>query len=132
MESIRSRNTRPEIALRRQLHRKGLRYLVGAQADRSLRRTVDIVFPKLRIAVFVDGCFWHGCPEHGSKPRINSAYWVTKLARNRERDADTVMRLQALGWSVLRFWEHDDALTAAETVARLVAAKRAVNAGPMT
>jgi DNA mismatch endonuclease (patch repair protein) len=121
MQAIRSRDTEPELTVRRALHRMGLRYRVGIAPEPTLRRRADIVFPRMRIAVFIDGCFWHGCPEHG---RINfshnAEYWPAKIAGNVARDADTTERLRAAGWTVLRFWEHEDAVNAAETIQRRV------------
>jgi DNA mismatch endonuclease, patch repair protein len=100
--------TNPEIALRSALHHAGLRfrkdYPIRGNARRPIR--VDIAFPRARLAVFVDGCFWHGCPEHGTTPRTNQAYWAPKLARNAERDRENDVRLRELGWRVVRIWEH--------------------------
>jgi DNA mismatch endonuclease (patch repair protein) len=102
----------------------GLRYRVSARPLPDLRRTADIVFRPTRVAVFVDGCFWHGCPEHGSQPRANSEYWAPKLARNIERDRETNSALEAAGWKVVRIWEHEDANHAAQRIARVVEARR--------
>ena len=102
------RDTRPELAVRSLLHAAGLRYLVDVPPlgfDR--RRKADIVFTSRRVAVFIDGCFWHGCPTHFVTPRSNADYWDPKIARNRERDRETVARLEAEGWLALRFWEHE-------------------------
>lgn len=100
--------TKPEVALRSALHRMGLRfrkdYAVRVDSGRPIR--VDVAFTKLRLAVFVDGCFWHGCPEHGTTPKSNPGYWLPKLARNAERDRDSVRRLGDAGWHVIRIWEH--------------------------
>ncbi|MGE0219385.1 very short patch repair endonuclease [Mycolicibacterium sp.] len=119
MATTKRRDTGPELALRSALHRMGLRFFV----DRSVlgsRRRVDIVFPTERVAVFVDGCFWHACPQHGTTPRRNRDWWVAKLAANRARDADTDATLRAGGWTVLRFYEHTDAAEAAAAVAEAV------------
>lgn len=102
------RDTRPEVELRSQLHRRGLRF----RKDLALRipgRVVrpDIVFPRARLAVFVDGCFWHACPQHGNQPRVNTEYWRPKLARNVARDRAVDAALVATGWLVLRAWEHE-------------------------
>ena len=102
-----ARDTKPELAVRRLLHAHGYRYRVNYRASRDIRRTADIVFSRRRIAVFIDGCFWHGCPLHGTSPKANSDYWGPKLAKNVERDLDTTARLTAEGWMVLRFWEHE-------------------------
>src|SRR2546430_435433 len=80
MSKLARRNTEPEIALRRELHRRGLRYRVQVPVPENRRRTIDIVFPRAKMAVFVDGCFWHGCPEHGNAPAVNTAYWSKKIA----------------------------------------------------
>ncbi len=110
--------------MRRVLHRLGLRYLVHRRPLPGLRRTADIVFPRVRVAVFVDGCFWHGCPKHGCRPRVNDWYWQPKIAGNRERDADTDRRLEAAGWVVVRIWEHEEPDEAAVRIQRLVRAKQ--------
>lgn len=88
------------------------------------RRVVDIVFPRVQLAVFVDGCFWHGCPIHGTWPKNNPDFWRAKIEANRLRDADTDKRLAGIGWTVLRFWEHDNHHEAAETIAELVQTRR--------
>lgn len=117
MQAIRSRDTQPELAVRRRLHSDGLRYRVAAAPLPGLRRKADIVFTRSRIAVFVDGCFWHGCPEHGKRDfQHNVEYWPQKIATNKERDEDTNERLQAAGWTVLRFWEHEDPAAVAEAI----------------
>lgn len=116
MQANRSRDTKPELAVRRLLHAGGLRYRVNYRPLKDLRRTADIVFTRQRVAVFIDGCYWHSCPEHGNRPLVNAAYWTPKLQRNRERDEDTNARLRAEGWTVLRFWEHDDAVLVAAEV----------------
>ena len=117
------RGTGPELLLRRALHGEGLRYFVHRRPIANLRRDADIVFPKLKVAVFVDGCFWHGCEQHGRRERwTNEWYWPAKIARNRERDADTDARLASAGWTVVRIWEHDPV---AESVARVKNALRA-------
>lgn len=116
MRAIRSRDTTPEMALRRELHRRGLRYRVSYRPLSALRRTADVVFTRQRVAVFVDGCFWHGCPEHYRPPSRNADYWGPKIVRNRARDAETDDALSAAGWTALRFWEHEDALTIAGAV----------------
>jgi len=125
MQGNKSRDTLPELAVRRLLHRQGFRYRVNFKPEPSLRRSADIVFPWARIAVFVDGCFWHACPDHSSTPRSNTAYWVPKFARNRERDQDTTARLERAGWAVLRYWEHEDPEEVAASVATRVMLGRA-------
>jgi len=117
--------------LRRELFRRGLRYRVDVTVLKQPRRVADIVFPKQRIAVFVDGCFWHGCPEHATWPKQNAGFWQQKIGTNRIRDADTSERLQQLGWTVLRFWEHEDPGRAADVIGQYVAAARsATGASP--
>ena len=102
MSRIRSKDTGPERALRSALWRAGLRFTVrGALPGRP-----DICFAKARLAVFVDGCFWHGCPFHGARPKSNTAYWNPKIEGNRTRDLEVLRRLDELGWRGLRFWEH--------------------------
>jgi DNA mismatch endonuclease (patch repair protein) len=108
MQAIRSRDTAPELAIRRVLHAAGLRYRVHYAPLQGLRRTADIVFTKKRIAVMIDGCFWHGCLEHHHPVRSNEVYWNQKMASNVARDLDTNTRLVKAGWTVLRFWEHED------------------------
>jgi DNA mismatch endonuclease, patch repair protein len=116
MSRLARRHTKPEVALRRELHRRGLRFRVQLPVPGNRRRTIDIAFTRAKLAVFVDGCFWHGCPEHGVKPSTNSEWWRWKLARNQERDADTARLLEEAGWTVLRLWEHEDVGAAAAEV----------------
>ncbi|WP_410052411.1 very short patch repair endonuclease [Bradyrhizobium sp. SZCCHNS30122] len=104
MSRIRGTNTKPEKALRSALHGEGLRFRIHR---RDIPGCPDVVFPRLKIAVFVDGCFWHGCPEHQTMPRTNSHFWKQKLQRNRERDRAVTQELEAADWKVLRFWEHE-------------------------
>ncbi len=119
MRSTRRRDTKPERLLRSELHRRGLRFVVDRAVD-GTRRRADIVFRGPRVVVYVDGCYWHNCPVHGTTPKQNRRWWEEKLEANRLRDADTDARLAQAGWRVLRFWEHDDPGEAAETVAALV------------
>lgn len=120
MQGNRSRDTSPELAVRRRLHAAGLRFRVAHRPVPALRRSADIVFTKQRIAVFIDGCYWHACPEHGTVARSNASYWSEKLARNVARDADTTEQLLAAGWTVLRFWEHEDPDVVAATLSAAV------------
>ncbi|MGD8202145.1 very short patch repair endonuclease [Ornithinimicrobium sp. W1679] len=124
MQVQRTRDTAPEMALRRALHSMGLRYRVDRAPLPGLRRRADIVFGPAKVAVFVDGCFWHGCPEHGTAARVNADYWSAKIERNRVRDADTDARLFADGWTVVRVWEHTPPAEAAVLVAKAVAETR--------
>ncbi|MEV5598117.1 very short patch repair endonuclease [Streptomyces sp. NPDC052496] len=128
MQAIRSRDTKPEQLIRRLVHAQGLRYRVAARPLADLRRTADMVFRPAKVAVFIDGCYWHGCPEHYVPPKTNPGYWSDKVARNVARDRDTDQRLIEAGWTILRFWEHespgDCALKIASTVSRLRGAQR--------
>lgn len=119
MRSNRRRDTGPELALRKLLHAAGLRYRVDHPLPFDHRRKADVAFTKQQIAVFIDGCFWHGCPKHFVAPKAHSDYWSGKIRRNIARDAETTMRLEEAGWVVLRFWEHEDP----QAVARQVAAQ---------
>ncbi|MFF4655072.1 very short patch repair endonuclease [Streptomyces sp. NPDC001381] len=113
-----SRDTAPEVAVRRLLHASGLRYRVNVPVPGMPRRTIDIVFTKAKIAIFLDGCFWHGCPEHATHPKANAAWWRAKLDKNMARDIETTEHLAAAGWTVLRFWEHE---TPADVAHRITA-----------
>ena len=126
MSRQRRRDTSPELLIRRQLHRKGLRYRVDLPVPGLPRRRADITFTRARIAVFVDGCFWHACPLHGSMPKRNGDWWAEKLKRNIARDRETDAHLTAIGWRVLRFWEHEDPDVAAEVVEQVVRTPRVV------
>lgn len=107
MSAFPRRDTLPELALRRLLHSSGYRYRVHYPVPSRRRRTVDIAFTRYRIAIFVDGCFWHGCPEHGTLPVSNREWWDRKIQVTRLRDVDTADSLGTAGWVVLRFWEHE-------------------------
>lgn len=110
------RDTSPEMELRRALWQAGLRYRVQYKVPGLPRRKVDIAFTRLKVAVQVDGCFWHGCPEHGTVPGRNSEWWRWKIARNKARDHDTDEKLAALGWTVIHVWEHEDTTHAAQAI----------------
>lgn len=110
------------MALRRLVWAKGLRYRVDAKPLVGLRRRADLTFSRARVAVYVDGCFWHGCPKHGTVPKENHAWWSSKLANNVKRDRDTDRRLRAAGWTVVRIWEHEDPARAARRVTSAVRA----------
>lgn len=101
------RDTAPELALRRLLHGRGLRYRIDVAPLPGLRRRPDLVFTRARLAVFIDGCFWHRCPQHGTSPKNNADWWRAKLDRNVQRDRDTDRNFTDAGWQVLRFWEHE-------------------------
>jgi DNA (cytosine-5)-methyltransferase 1 len=116
MQATRQRDTTAEMALRRTLHAAGLRYRVDQAVLSGSKRRADLVFRSERVAVFVDGCFWHGCPTHGTQPKANGSWWLDKLESNRSRDRDTDRRLTEAGWQVIRVWEHE---AAAEAAARI-------------
>ncbi|MCF3940692.1 very short patch repair endonuclease [Gordonia sp. GW1C4-4] len=119
MRSNRRRDTAPEVEVRRLLHSRGLRYRVDYAPDRAhLRNRADIVFTRARVAVFIDGCFWHGCPDHHRPPTANSDYWSSKIKRNSERDERVTEMLRENGWTVLRFWEHQPARETADDIVR--------------
>lgn len=108
MASIRRTDTKPEIALRSALHARGLRFRKDLRIDLGASKPrPDIVFTQARVAVFVDGCFWHCCPDHGNAPEKNSTYWAPKLARNVQRDGEYDRALEAAGWTVVHIWEHE-------------------------
>jgi DNA mismatch endonuclease, patch repair protein len=123
------KDTQPEVFLRRLLFTRGFRYRVHLRVPGLPRRSVDIAFPGVKVAVFVDGCFWHGCPEHGTVPRSNCEWWRKKLDGNRSRDDETADHLSALGWRVLRFWSHEDITVMADTVAACVQERRTESSG---
>ena len=120
MSNTGQRDTPAEMKIRRRLHGMELRYRVDFPVLKGLRRRADIVFTKVRVAVFVDGCFWHGCPEHGTWPKSNAGFWRDKIETNGRRDRDTDERLAAAGWKVIRVWEHEDPDETAERIARIV------------
>lgn len=124
MQGNRSRDTRPELALRSAVHALGLRYRVNQRPIRELRRTADLVFRRAKVAVYLDGCWWHGCPEHLRPATANQSFWRDKLAANIRRDRDTDAHLQAAGWVGLRIWEHEPVEAAAQFVAETVRARR--------
>jgi DNA mismatch endonuclease (patch repair protein) len=108
MQNQRRRDTAPEVLVRRQLFASGARFRVNYPVPGLRRRSIDVAFTRLRVAVFIDGCFWHECPHHGTRPRANRQWWADKLAANRDRDAATTRHLLDIGWRVLRFWEHEE------------------------
>lgn len=124
MSRLRRRDTRPEVAVRRLLHALGLRYRVAYAVPGQRRRTIDVAFTRQRVALFIDGCFWHGCPQHGTRPAANAEWWRTKIAANKARDADTSELLGEAGWVVLRFWEHEPPEVVADAVRQVVADRR--------
>ena len=120
MRATRRSATAAEELVRAELDRLDLAYAVDQAPIPNLRRRADVVFANERIAVYVDGCFWHGCPTHGTWPKANADFWREKIEANRRRDSDTNERLAREGWHVMRFWEHDDPVQAARTVAQAV------------
>jgi DNA mismatch endonuclease, patch repair protein len=124
MRANRGRDTKPELALRSAVHGLGLRYRVSARPLAGLRRTADLVFPTAKVAVFLDGCFWHGCPEHHTVATANAKFWADKVEGNRARDADTDERLAAAGWVSVRVGEHEDPAEAAQRVREVVHGRR--------
>ena len=115
------RDTKPELAVRKLLHARGLRYRVDLAPLKGYRRRADVVFTRRRIAIFIDGCFWHGCPLHYRVPGTNAGYWQPKIARNVERDAETTLALVDAGWTVLRYWEHMPAAEIVDDIVGVVA-----------
>jgi len=116
MSIARRKDTKTELDLRRLLHARGLRYRVTYPVPTRPRRTMDVAFTRAKVAIFLDGCFWHGCPEHATQPRANADWWRQKLRSNVERDADTTRVLTDQGWTVLRFWEHEEPASIADAI----------------
>jgi len=126
MQANRKWNSKPEVVLRQALHARGLRYRIHTTPGQASKCIADIVFATERIAIFIDGCFWHGCPDHTKPPRTNSDYWGPKIRGNRERDIRTDRLLAETGWLSIRVWEHDDPATAARVIAESVRRRRAL------
>ncbi|MUM19656.1 DNA mismatch endonuclease Vsr [Mycobacterium sp. CBMA271] len=124
MQSNKGRDTQPELVLRSAVHALGLRYRVGSRPLKQVRRTADLVFTKVRVAVFMDGCFWHGCPDHHTVAVTNFAFWAAKVEANRARDRDTDRRLAEAGWVSVRVWEHEDVEAAACRIRAVVEGRR--------
>lgn len=123
MRAIKRTDTKPEVTLRQRLHARGLRFRKDLRLDLPGGRVrPDIVFTRRKVAVFVDSCFWHVCPEHGRQPTSNEWYWAPKLARNVERDRAADRVLAEEGWTVVRIWEHEDPDVALQRVATVCAA----------
>jgi DNA mismatch endonuclease (patch repair protein) len=125
MQATRRRDTPGEVALRSALHRLGLRFSIDSAPIPTLRRRADVIFRTAQVAVFVDGCFWHGCPRHGTWPKTNSRWWRAKIEANRRRDGDTDRRLASHGWLAIRVWAHGDMRTAARRIARRIVERTA-------
>lgn len=124
MKRQRQRDTKAETAVRRELHARGLRFRVDSTLEPGLRTRGDIVWKTLRLVVFIDGCYWHGCPVHATRPKANATWWATKLDANIARDSRNNEALAQLGWRVLRFWEHEDPTDTADAIAIEVARRR--------
>lgn len=120
MRANRGKDTKPEVRIRSLLHRAGLRYRVSVRPLPQIRRTADIVFTKAQVAVFIDGCFWHGCPEHYRPSTKNVEFWTEKINANRARDRETDQLLKDAGWTVIRIWEHEDPAEAAQRVGEAI------------
>lgn len=123
MQGCRHRDTEPELALRHAVHRRGLRYRVDARPVAEIRRKADLVFSGSQVAVFLDGCFWHGCDDHYTAPTRNAEFWRAKVTGNVARDRETDRLLTARGWTVVRVWEHEDPERAADRVEQIVKAR---------
>ncbi len=116
MKAAKPRDTAPEKALRSALHHRGLRFRLDQKPIRELNRKADIVFRSAKVAVFVDGCFWHGCPIHGTNAKANAEFWMQKIHQNQIRDLDTNVRLKEAGWKVVRVWDHEDPEKASQKI----------------
>ncbi|PTL78069.1 very short patch repair endonuclease [Vitiosangium sp. GDMCC 1.1324] len=125
MQRVRQKNTSAESVLRRELHARGLRYRIHVPVLTKPRRVADVVFGGLRVAVFVDGCFWHGCPLHATWPKENAEFWRAKIVANQERDRDTDERLRTEGWKVVRVWAHEPPEQAARRIAKIIEKRKA-------
>lgn len=124
-----TRETAPEVGIRLALHGRGYRYRVHYPVPGATRRRIDIAFPRRRVAVFVDGCFWHGCRDHRTIPRANHTWWRAKLAENADRDRETARLLEEDGWTVIRVWEHEAVLEAVDRIAVELDARVAAHHG---
>src|SRR4051812_33534337 len=121
MRGNRSRDTKPEISIRKLIHAAGLRYRINIRPVPEINRTADIVFTRTKIAVFIDGCFWHGCPEHYVPSKTNANYWNAKISGNKIRDVETSAALRDAGWAVIRFWSHEHPEAVAQQIIDAVA-----------
>jgi DNA mismatch endonuclease (patch repair protein) len=128
MKANRRVDTKPELRLRSQIHKSGLRYAMDVRPESDINRRADLVFRSAKVAVFVHGCFWHGCPKHHKLPKSNKKFWAQKVRRNRERDQETQRLLRKRGWKVLVFWEHQEAQVCADKVNVCVRQRRRLSA----
>lgn len=124
MQAQKAKDTKPEVALRRELHRRGIRFRKSGPLPGMPRRSADIMWSGRKVAVFIDGCYWHGCPEHFHTPKTNTEWWLAKIRRNQNRDASTTAALEERGWKVLRLWEHVPTTEAADLVEKVLASTR--------
>jgi DNA mismatch endonuclease (patch repair protein) len=124
MRRQRRTNTTPEVTIRRLLHHEGFRFRIHVKLPALNRRTMDIAFTRLRVAVFIDGCYWHGCPDHRTWPTANAVWWRAKLEGNVRRDRETDAHLLVQGWLVVRIWEHEDPAEAVLSLAKLLRERR--------
>lgn len=124
MRNTRRRDTPAEMAVRRDLHARGIRFLVDRTVQGAGRARPDLLFPRVRVAVFLDGCYWHACPLHGSIPKRNREWWIAKIRANVERDRRHDKELADAGWKVLRFWEHEDPRSVADEIEPFVRERR--------
>jgi len=124
MRANRGVDTGPETRLRSLVHRAGLRYAIDVRPESNINRRADLVFRATKVAVFVNGCFWHGCPAHYSLPKSNQRYWSEKVRRNKERDEETKSLLKSRGWKVLVFWEHQPAESCSKRVVSVVSKRK--------
>ncbi|UED85486.1 very short patch repair endonuclease [Streptomyces profundus] len=124
-----NRDTGAERAVRRLLHAAGYRYRIHHPVPGMRRRKIDIAFTGIKLAVLIDGCFWHGCPEHATSPKTNAGWWRQKLDRNVQRDRETDTQLRSQGWTVRRFWEHESPEVVMRQVASVVDRRRATRDG---
>lgn len=125
MKAAKPRDTAPEKSLRSEMYKSGLRYRVDIRPIKKLNRRADIVFRSAKVAVFVDGCFWHGCPKHGTQAKANATFWKNKIKRNQERDAETNQLLKRAEWKVIRVWEHENTKKVSEKIQKIVMKRKA-------
>ena len=131
MQAAKPRDTAAELAIRLLLHRKGLRYRVDSKPLKDVNRRADIVFRSAKVAIFVDGCFWHGCPVHGTQAKANAEFWRMKIERNQQRDAETTTQLEKAGWKVIRIWEHENPQEASEKIYNIIVSRTKGREGPL-
>ena len=120
MKAAKPKDTAPEKALRSELYKLGLHYRIDVRPVKELNRRADIVFRSAKVAVFVDGCFWHGCSKHGTQAKANAEFWRNKIERNKERDEETNRLLKKAGWKVVRVWEHQNMKNAALKIKKII------------